>query len=74
MKRGKFMFNKETQRYDICFGTGDYYGGLHCGDCFEIFLDGKWVKTRLEMNVMNNEWYLVGIPTSIKEKAFGARI
>ena len=69
-----FMFNKETQRYDICFGVGDYYGGLHCGDCFEIFFDGKWVKTRLEMNVMNNEWYLVGIPTSIKGKAFGARI
>ena len=45
MKRGMFMFNKETQRYDICFGVGDYYGGLHCGDCFEIFFDGKWVKT-----------------------------
>ena len=35
-------------RYDIRFDLNDYYGGLHCGDCFEVFVRGKWKPTRME--------------------------
>lgn len=38
--------------------TVDYYGGLHCGECFDVFTGGKWKPTRIEMG---ENWYLVGI-------------
>ena len=34
-------------RPDIIFDNGTCYGGLHCGECFEIYLD-RWVRIRLE--------------------------
>ena len=60
MKQGTLIFNKQINRYDIRFDLADYYGGLHCGDCFDVFVRGKWKPTRIEMNTMQ-EWYLVGI-------------
>ena len=36
----------------------DYYGGLHCGECFDVFVRGKWKPTRIEYG---DNWYLVGI-------------
>jgi len=30
--------------------------GLHCGETFEILLDGKWQADRIEFD---SEWYLV---------------
>ena len=35
-----------------------YYGGLHCGECFDVFVRGKWKPTRIEYG---DNWYLVGI-------------
>lgn len=35
--------------------------GLNCGQCFEIFINGEWVKDRLEIK-NNNTWYLVDHP------------
>ncbi|MFR4580497.1 MAG: DUF5348 domain-containing protein [Clostridium fessum] len=35
--------------------------GLHCGECLQILLDGRWVQTRMEMDAERN-WYLVGTP------------
>ena len=61
MKRGVLVFDKESNRYDIRFGFEDYYGGLHCGDSFEVFVNGKWIPTRIEMNCVSNGWYLVDI-------------
>ncbi|MBC2460395.1 DUF5348 domain-containing protein [Clostridium beijerinckii] len=31
--------------------------GLHCGECFEVFLNDEWKAERLELG--NGEWYLV---------------
>ena len=39
----------------------DYYGGLHCGDCMEVFVRGKWKPTRMEYG---DNWYLVGVRAS----------
>lgn len=60
MKQGSLIYDPESGRMDIRFGLEDYYGGLHCGECMDVLLDGKWIPTRIEMY---DEWYLVGIKT-----------
>ena len=61
MKQGALIFDKQTYRYDIRFDLSDYYGGLHCGECFDVMIGGKWKPTRIEMG---ENWYLVGIRTA----------
>ena len=58
MKQGALIFDERTDRYDIRFDLADYYGGLHCGECFDVMIGGKWRPTRIEMA---ENWYLVGI-------------
>ena len=57
-RTGALIFDERTDRYDIRFDVSEYYGGLHCGDCFDVFVRGKWQPTRMEMNA-TQEWYLV---------------
>ena len=40
-KTGALIFDETADRYDIRFDLNDYYGGLHCGDCMEVFVRGK---------------------------------
>ena len=42
MKQGALFYDELTGRYDIRFDLADYFGGLHCGDCLEVFTGGKW--------------------------------
>lgn len=35
------------ERPDIAFDNGTLYGGLHCGECFDVFFN-QWIKVRLE--------------------------
>ena len=51
-REGNLFYDKESGRYDIRFGMESYYGGLHCGECFEVklMMSGcrsglKWMKT-----------------------------
>lgn len=44
-----------NDRPDIVFSNGSTYGGLHCGDCFEIFWD-EWLPARLEFE---QDWILI---------------
>ncbi len=48
---GRLIWNQD--RPDIVFDTGTLYGGLHCGDCFACWLDGRWLDVRLEYM---NDW------------------
>ena len=57
-RTGALIFDETADRYDIRFDVNDYYGGLHCGDCIEVFVRGKWKPTRMEYG---DNWYLVGI-------------
>lgn len=57
---GVLVYNAEMDRIDIRFDIDDYYGGLHCGQCLDVMVGGRWVPTRIEMA---NNWYLVGIKT-----------
>ena len=59
-RTGALIFDERTDRYDIRFDVSEYYGGVHCGDCFDVFVRGKWKPTHMEMNA-TQEWYLVGV-------------
>ena len=58
-REGALWYDKERGRYDIRFGLEEYYGGLHCGECFDVKVEGKWIPVRIEMD---EDWYLVGLP------------
>ena len=36
MKQGALIFDERSDRYDIRFDLADYYGGLHCGETFDV--------------------------------------
>ena len=55
---GTLFFDPESGRYDIRFGMDSFYGGLHCGECFEVKINNTWVPVRIEMG---DDWYLVGL-------------
>ena len=54
MTTGYLLYNSYSERYEI------YDIELHCGDCFQVLIDGHWVDTSIELN--RNGWYLVGLP------------
>ena len=56
---GTLFYDPESGRYDIRFGMESFYGGLHCGECFEVKVKNTWVPVRIEMD---EDWYLVGLP------------
>ncbi len=58
MKKGKLVYDAESSRIDVLFGDGELYGGLHCGTTLDVFRNGEWFPTRIEMG---DDWYLVGI-------------
>ena len=58
-REGNLHFDKESGRYDIRFDEDSYYGCLHCGECFDVYIRRKWVPVRIEMD---EDWYLVGLP------------
>ena len=47
-KTGALILDETADRYDIRFDIADYYGGLHCGECMDVFTGGKWKPTRIE--------------------------
>lgn len=49
------------ERYDIRFDLESFYGGLHCGECFDVKVKNVWVPVRIEMG---DDWYLVGLNVS----------
>lgn len=56
-----------TFRFD--FNSGRYAVGereLHCGDCFQMEVDGKWLDVRIEhtnqVKPPHSGWYLIGTP------------
>ena len=61
MREGRLGYNCENGRYGLL--SLDFWvdTGFHCGECMEVLVDDKWVKTRMEMNPAM-EWYLVGTP------------
>jgi hypothetical protein len=61
-QEGVLVYNFESDRYDIRFSLEDFYGGLHCGECFDVNIGENWIPVRIEMG---EDWYLVGAPRDI---------
>ncbi len=61
MREGRLGYNSSNGRYGILSSDLWIDTGLHCGECLQILMDGKWVQTRMKMDVARN-WYLVGTP------------
>ena len=38
-RQGTLIYDEESGRYDIRFSLERYYGGLHCGECFDVLTD-----------------------------------
>lgn len=47
-----------TRRHSRRNGKERNYGGLHCGETFDVMVGGRWKPTRIEYGA---NWYLVGI-------------
>ena len=60
MRQGALIYDDNQDRIDIRFSLTDYYGGLHCGETFDVLIDGKWIATRIEKAA---DWFLIGIRT-----------
>mgnify|MGYP002619201056 FL=1 len=58
---GTLIYDPSMGRYDIRFGIESYYGGLHCGECFDVEVRDVWIPVRIEMG---DDWYLVGLNVS----------
>ena len=55
MKEGTIYFDGDFGRYALC----GYH--FHCGDCLQIWIDGRWQETRIEMHG-TSDWMLIGYP------------
>lgn len=49
MKRGTLIFDGQADRCDIRFDLADYYGGLHCGETFDVLVGDRRRSTCIEM-------------------------
>ena len=58
---GILIYNHTISRPDLVLVDGSLLGGLHCGECLELWLNGQWKTARLELE---NDWFVVinGIP------------
>lgn len=59
-KCGKLFYDENDNRYDILFEDGIKYGGLHCGEVFEVLVEGYWKYVRIEID-SSGMWYFKGL-------------
>ncbi len=64
MIEGRLGYNNSNDRYGILVTDLWENDGLYCGEGVEVFVDDKWVASRMEMawESDGNHWYLVGTP------------
>ena len=56
---GRLGYNNELERYGVLVSELWKKDGLHCGECFDIFINGEWISDRIEYNHKIKNWYLV---------------
>lgn len=59
---GILFYNTALDRYDFEYEIERYYGGLHCGECFQAWIDGSWKSVSIEFNHADDRWYLPQFP------------
>ena len=55
-------YNSKNKRYGFLVSDLWEKEGFHCGESFEVLINGEWIPTKIEMSHPENEWYLVGTP------------
>ena len=58
-QEGRLGYNGKNKRYGLLISDLWEKDGFHCGNHLQVFLDGKWIETRIEMN-NREQWYLTG--------------
>ena len=61
-KKGTLQYDRESDRFDIHFDDGKYYGGLHCGECLDVRLNESGCRFGLK-------WMMTGILWSSEDPA-----
>ena len=70
MKQGVLVYDQKSERMDVRFGLEDYYGGLHCGTCMDVFVNNRWKPTRIEYGWDERGWTaLLSILPEVAEAA-----
>ena len=64
MRQGVLIHDPKSDRMDVRFGLDEFYGGLHCGTCMDVFVNNRWKPTRIELDWDSKGWYLVGVSTN----------
>ncbi len=59
MIQGRLGFNPANGRYGLLVSDLWQHTGFHCGECMEVYIDGCWQRTRMEMG-NDHQWYLAG--------------
>ena len=59
MKEGYLGWNYQEKRYGMLISDLWEITGFHCGECFEVLINGEWKPTRIEMAWPEQLYYLV---------------
>lgn len=59
---GRLGYNHENDRYGLLVSDLWEHTGFHCGECLQIYKNGKWIDTSFEMDWSTGKgiWYLTG--------------
>lgn len=70
--QGYLFYDRATQRMDFEYAPETFYGGLHCGECFEAYINQnptpwgperyEWEEVSIEYDHKNDRWYLPSHP------------
>lgn len=58
---GRLCYNEENARYGAVARDEWIHTGFCCGETMEVYLEGKWIQSRMEME-WKDIWYLVDTP------------
>ena len=73
-QEGVLVYAFGSGRYDIQFSLEEYYGGLNCGECFDIYINRQWKPVRIEYCHKDQDWYLVGVSRDIGLQGLKVRV
>ena len=61
MIEGRLYYRSDLGRYGLMSNGEWAVEGFHCGNLLEVWIDGRWIPTRIEMTA-DEQWYLVDLP------------
>ena len=61
MIEGRLYYRSDLGRYGLMSHGKWVVEGFHCGDHLDVWIDGRWVPTRVEMTA-DEDWYLADLP------------